>query len=193
VLDAILKAHERDESIEAAIAAVTTWEALLPTPNFSAVIPNRHVDVLSELRREHYVSRQSGLGSQRRHLPEARASARLAPSSSERHLSPETVEQSDSPDARIEGIRTCAPMYGRSLASSNEASDGAPWSTSTAQLCRRRAGTVLRRRRRRFSIDRMRYRSATDDRGALAGRNKCALLGSSHRVQKRMLAVCRLP
>src|ERR1700694_1331965 len=28
VLDAILKAHERDESIEAAIAAVTTWEAL---------------------------------------------------------------------------------------------------------------------------------------------------------------------
>ena len=62
VLDAILKAHERDESIEAAIAAVTTWEALLAeiSSTSPAVIPNGMVDVLSELRREHYVFKAIG-------------------------------------------------------------------------------------------------------------------------------------
>jgi hypothetical protein len=36
VLDAILKAHERDESIEAALAAVTTWEALAADTQLAA-------------------------------------------------------------------------------------------------------------------------------------------------------------
>ena len=61
VLDAILKAHERDESIEAAIAAVTTWEALsADTELLRRSSRTGMVDVLSELRREHYVFKAIG-------------------------------------------------------------------------------------------------------------------------------------
>ncbi len=61
VLDAILKAHERDESIEAAIAAVTTWEALsADTQLLRRSSRTGMVDVLSELRREHYVFKAIG-------------------------------------------------------------------------------------------------------------------------------------
>ena len=61
VLDAILKAHERDESIEAAIAAVTTWEALsADTQLLRRLSRTGMVDVLSELRREHYVFKATG-------------------------------------------------------------------------------------------------------------------------------------
>ena len=61
VLDAILKAHERNESIDAAIAAVTTWETL----SADARLIRRSsrggkVDILSELRREHYVFKAIG-------------------------------------------------------------------------------------------------------------------------------------
>jgi TnpA family transposase len=61
VLDSILKAHERDESIEAAIAAVTTWEALsADTQLLRRSSRTGMVDVLSELRREHYVFKAIG-------------------------------------------------------------------------------------------------------------------------------------
>ena len=61
VLDAILKAHERDESIEAAIAAVTTWEALsADTQLLRRSSRTGMVDVLSELGREHYVFKAIG-------------------------------------------------------------------------------------------------------------------------------------
>jgi hypothetical protein len=61
VLDAILKAHERDESIKAAIAAVTTWEALsADTKLLRRSSRTGMVDVLSELRREHYVFKAIG-------------------------------------------------------------------------------------------------------------------------------------
>ena len=61
VLDAILKAHERNESIDAAIAAVTTWDAL----SADARLIRRSsrggkADILSELRREHYVFKAIG-------------------------------------------------------------------------------------------------------------------------------------
>jgi hypothetical protein len=61
VLDSILKAHERDESIEAAIVAVTTWEALsADTQLLRRSSRTGMVDVLSELRREHYVFKAIG-------------------------------------------------------------------------------------------------------------------------------------
>jgi hypothetical protein len=61
VLDAILKAHERDESIEAAIAAVTTWEALsADTQLLRRSSRTGMADVPSELRREHYVFKAIG-------------------------------------------------------------------------------------------------------------------------------------
>jgi hypothetical protein len=61
VLDAILNAHERDEGIEAAIAAVTTWEALsADTQLLRRSSRTGMVDVLSELRREHYVFKAIG-------------------------------------------------------------------------------------------------------------------------------------
>ncbi len=61
VLDAILKAHDRSESVETAIVGVTTWDRL----SADAQLIRRSsrsgkVDVLSELGREHYVFRANG-------------------------------------------------------------------------------------------------------------------------------------
>jgi hypothetical protein len=56
VLDAILKAHERKESIDVAIAAVTTWDTLSADARLiRRSSRDGKVDVLSELRREHHV------------------------------------------------------------------------------------------------------------------------------------------
>ena len=61
MLDAILKAHEREESIDAAIAAVTTWDTLSADARLiRRSSRNGKVDVLSELRREHYVFKAIG-------------------------------------------------------------------------------------------------------------------------------------
>jgi TnpA family transposase len=61
VLDAILKAHERNESIEAAIAAVTSWDTLSADARLiRRSSRSGKVDVLSELGREHYVFKAIG-------------------------------------------------------------------------------------------------------------------------------------
>ena len=61
VLDAILKAHERKESIDAAIAAVTTWDLLSADARLiRRSSRDGKVDVVSELRREHYVFKAIG-------------------------------------------------------------------------------------------------------------------------------------
>jgi len=61
VLDAILKAHDRSESIEAAIAAVTTWDTLSADARLiRRSSRSGKVDVLSELGREHYVFKAIG-------------------------------------------------------------------------------------------------------------------------------------
>lgn len=61
VLDAILKAHDRDESIDAAITAVTTWDTL--SADARLIRQSSHSGksaVLSELGREHHVFRAIG-------------------------------------------------------------------------------------------------------------------------------------
>jgi TnpA family transposase len=61
VLDAILKAHERKESIDVAIAAVTTWDTLsVDARLIRRASRDGRVDVVSELRREHYVFKAIG-------------------------------------------------------------------------------------------------------------------------------------
>lgn len=61
VLDAILKAHERNESIESAIAAVITWDTLSADARLiRRSSRSGKVDVLSELGREHYIFRAIG-------------------------------------------------------------------------------------------------------------------------------------
>ena len=61
VLDAILKAHESEESIDVAIAAVTTWDTLSADARLiRRSSRDGKVDVLSELRREHYVFKAIG-------------------------------------------------------------------------------------------------------------------------------------
>ena len=61
VLDAILKAHDSDESIDAAITAVTTWDTLSADARLiRRSSRSGKVDVLAELGREHYVFRAIG-------------------------------------------------------------------------------------------------------------------------------------